>query len=539
MSSDKSGTDNIQWKGRYYNSLEQLEHKELEWQRIEGLLRQCILRLTLAADDSDEQLSQQMGDLRRAIKKGTESVNLSTAMDGLSKSISRLDSVRKERSILPTTEVFMRELINSLSVPQPLSEKAELLLKAFHEESFNHKEWLKELNALIAETVQHPCEPKHENTSSKSLIGRLFSGKSVVQSTQGVASSSRDDIPPVHEVLRQLLEELPLPAVLHPKAEKLQISLAMGLPPGGVTDVLKAIADLVAEMRIQVQDEKRGVEEFLKQLTVNLKQLDTGFQESVANQQGLFKEGADLDTAMKAQMQAIEGSVKEVNELETLKEMIQHRVIEIREHMDGFHQAVDNRYKIAERKNNELKMQIGRLEKETAVLRKRIKKESRQAQMDPLTGINNRLAYDEWIEKEYKRWQRYPYGLVMIVWDVDNFKSVNDTYGHQAGDKVLRVIASMMSGLIRETDFIARYGGEEFVMLLPETTLDDAITLVEKIRSNIEHAEFHHNNKQVEVTISGGVSQFGEGDDPDAVFTRADRALYQAKAKGKNQWQCG
>lgn len=76
-------------------------------------------------------------------------------------------------------------------------------------------------------------------------------------------------------------------------------------------------------------------------------------------------------------------------------------------------------------------------------------------------------------------------------------------------------------------------------MLLPETTLDDAITLVEKIRSNIEHAEFHHNNKQVEVTISGGVSQFGEGDDPDAVFTRADRALYQAKAKGKNQWQCG
>ena len=538
MDSNKSGADSSQWKGRYYESLEQLEHKELEWQRIEGLLRQCILRLTLAADDADELLAQQLGDLRKAIRKGTESISLGAIMDELSESISRLDGIRKERATLPGTEVFMRELVNALSIPKDLSEKSESLLNALKEKNFDHKAWIAELNTLISETMCQPGE-QEVKVSSKGLISRLFSGGPEVGSKQTTVRSSRDDMPPVHEVLRQLLEELPLPAALHPKVEKLQISLAMGMPAGGVTDVLKAIANLVAEMRTQIQDEKREVQSFLKQLTVNLQNLDKSFQESMINQQGFFQDGADLGVAMKAQMHAIEGTVKEVNELDTLKAKIQQRVIDIRDHMDSFHRASESRYRITKQKNNELKIQIERLENETKELRERVKQESRQALIDPLTGINNRLAYDEWIEKEYKRWQRYPFGLVMIVWDVDNFKKINDTYGHQAGDKVLRVIASLMAEQIRETDFIARYGGEEFVMLFPETTLDDVITLAEKIRSNIEHAEFHHNNKQVSVTISGGISQFGEGDDPDAVFTRADLALYQAKAKGRNQCQCG
>jgi diguanylate cyclase len=246
------------------------------------------------------------------------------------------------------------------------------------------------------------------------------------------------------------------------------------------------------------------------------------------------EDGRALDAEVQVQMQGIEDSVRWAQNLEHLKQAVQERVATIRRHMEVFRNTEDERIERAEREVERLNARLRTLESETEALRGRIQQERSQALIDPLTEIANRLAYNERIAQEYARWKRYRSSLVFTVWDVDHFKRINDTYGHQAGDKVLKVVAKLLSTQVRETDFVARYGGEEFIILLPETDLAQARMVTEKIRAAVESCEFHYRGERVLITISCGLAQFREQDDPDTVFARADAAMYRAKAAGRN-----
>ncbi|MGH8260532.1 MAG: GGDEF domain-containing protein, partial [Steroidobacteraceae bacterium] len=181
-----------------------------------------------------------------------------------------------------------------------------------------------------------------------------------------------------------------------------------------------------------------------------------------------------------------------------------------------------------------LRIRIAELERESRNLQRSLKEEQRLAAMDALTGIPNRAAYDERIEHEYIHWQRSSAAISILVWDIDRFKTVNDAYGHRAGDKVLRVVGQHLAQHVRGTDFVARYGGEEFVMILVGTTADQALVAADKIRAGIARIGFHFRNKPVTVTASCGIATFRGDDTPDSVFDRADHALYRAKDAGRN-----
>jgi diguanylate cyclase len=161
--------------------------------------------------------------------------------------------------------------------------------------------------------------------------------------------------------------------------------------------------------------------------------------------------------------------------------------------------------------------------------------ERRQAQLDPLTGIHNRLAFDERINSEIQRSKRYEEPFSLLVVDIDLFKKINDSFGHLAGDKVLKALAKRLEKNVRDVDLVARYGGEEFVILLPNTTLAAAHLVAEKTRAIVERAGFHHDGQPVAVTVSGGISQFRHEDDAASLFKRADDALYAAKKAGRNR----
>ena len=168
-------------------------------------------------------------------------------------------------------------------------------------------------------------------------------------------------------------------------------------------------------------------------------------------------------------------------------------------------------------------------------MRNNLKVAHDKASRDPLTGLPNRLAYDERIALEQSRWLRYKSPLTLIIWDIDLFKLINDNFGHKAGDKTLTLVAQLIFNNCRETDFIARFGGEEFVMLLPNTLSEQAFILAEKIRTLISNSGFNYNGKSIKLTISCGISEFAEGDEFEAVFERADQALYQSKEQGRNK----
>lgn len=153
---------------------------------------------------------------------------------------------------------------------------------------------------------------------------------------------------------------------------------------------------------------------------------------------------------------------------------------------------------------------------------------------DSLTGVANRLAYEEQFHQEFQRWKRFGNPLTFLIWDIDHFKQINDRYGHAVGDEVLREVAQQLNSRLRSTDFVARYGGEEFAMLLPGADIETALTLAEQMRCSIAKSGFNHDAIQISVTLSCGLASFQPGDSLQSVFKRADQALYQAKKTGRN-----
>lgn len=157
-----------------------------------------------------------------------------------------------------------------------------------------------------------------------------------------------------------------------------------------------------------------------------------------------------------------------------------------------------------------------------------------QASHDKLTGLFNRNKFDEIFAKEIKRTKRYKNELSVIIFDIDNFKMVNDTYGHQIGDEVLKEISKIALDNVREQDITTRWGGEEFFILLPQTNLSGAVIVANKIRTSTQNHIF--TEKSLKITASFGVAQFCiENDDEKTIITRADELLYEAKRTGKNK----
>ncbi|MBL8196727.1 MAG: diguanylate cyclase [Blastocatellia bacterium] len=159
-----------------------------------------------------------------------------------------------------------------------------------------------------------------------------------------------------------------------------------------------------------------------------------------------------------------------------------------------------------------------------------------QATRDPLTGLSNRNYFRNELKKFVSLSARYNRALSVIMLDIDFFKKINDTYGHDVGDNVLKSVAEILMRHVRTHDVAARFGGEEFVMLLPETSLGGAVVVAERIRTAVENVDFNSAGCRHNVTISIGVAEYlGDGTDVEEVIKKADEALYKAKSSGRNR----
>jgi two-component system chemotaxis response regulator CheY len=163
---------------------------------------------------------------------------------------------------------------------------------------------------------------------------------------------------------------------------------------------------------------------------------------------------------------------------------------------------------------------------------------SRQARTDPLTGLHNRLKLSEDLEQLHVRSLRYGEDYSLAMCDVDNFKTYNDIYGHQAGDLALRAVAAALLSTVRESDGVYRFGGEEFLLVLPKQSLGGAKALVERALDAVRDASIAHaGDPSGQLRLSAGISAFAPGNHVDAetLLGEADGALYSAKARGRNR----
>jgi len=156
----------------------------------------------------------------------------------------------------------------------------------------------------------------------------------------------------------------------------------------------------------------------------------------------------------------------------------------------------------------------------------------RLAVTDKLTGLYNRTKLDDLLQYELDRSQRFGHSFGMVIMDIDHFKNINDSYGHQVGDEILMTLASLIKEHLRSTDKAIRWGGEEFIIIYLETTIDDVLGLAEELRLKIEKHRFETVGS---VTASFGATRYEKGDTISSIIKRADKALYMAKSCGRNR----
>ena len=155
---------------------------------------------------------------------------------------------------------------------------------------------------------------------------------------------------------------------------------------------------------------------------------------------------------------------------------------------------------------------------------------------DELTGLSNRRCFDTSFEKEFLRAKRYNNKLTLVMFDIDFFKQVNDTYGHQCGDYILKQVSNAALQTFRKTDSVFRFGGEEFTVLLTETDIEKAIIPLERFRKTVETLNLSYQNQPIHITVSIGAFQLDENIfSKEEFLQKADEALYEAKNSGRNK----
>ena len=345
-----------------------------------------------------------------------------------------------------------------------------------------------------------------------------------------------DSVIAVAEAIKQFFLQLDPPADLKQRVAELEqfYSERTG-DVDGLVHCLNALAEVVAEICNRLAFQRDELESFFSQLANRLQDLDSGIKKTSSLYNESQESNAKMGKAVSDEVTGIKTSIENTSDLSNLKEEIQTRLDAIDNHVQGFRDAEKNRFNEAQNVIAELTEKVSLLEENSVQLRNKLEETQQKALRDVLTGIPNRQAYEERLAEEIARSKRYGAALTMVVWDIDNFKNINDTFGHAAGDRVLKVIASLLSERVRETDFVARYGGEEFVTLMPETELDVAMKVADKLRMDIEQTPFHFRDTRVPMTISAGLAQYQAEEIANNLFERADAALYKAKQAGRNQ----
>jgi diguanylate cyclase len=336
----------------------------------------------------------------------------------------------------------------------------------------------------------------------------------------------------VAQVLGDLLRQIEAPPGLESLLAELTVRIGSGLNWYELVPTLEQVSVVVLTL---LEQERGQFQSFLLGMNQKLAELHQVLALSRQHHEGRAADETQFDSALRGEVAAIGERIVQAVDLDLLKSEINSRLEAIIGAMDRRQQSERLRDAAMQEQLQRLAARVRDMEVSAEEVGRHLAEQRRLALLDSLTQLPNRRAYEERIRQEYERWQRYGRPLALALCDVDNFKVINDSFGHLAGDKVLRIVARTMRNRLRKADFMARYGGEEFAILMPETTAEEALAAIEEIRIAIAESPFHFRNQPVPITLSAGISALQRGDERDDLFERADAALYSAKQNGRNR----
>ena len=341
------------------------------------------------------------------------------------------------------------------------------------------------------------------------------------------------------EFILNLIDHVELPEETATRLEKIKQQIYRDGDQADMDRVLRDITGVINDANKKLQGEFQDIRRYISQVVGQLGQLNDYLTGSIRDHRMSYNESRKLNEDVIKRNESLRIKIDSGSNLEEIKQCVNLHIETVNQNLKARLESESKSHVKVDRQMQAMQRELRGTKQQCDALKEKLHKARQKALHDALTGLPNRLAFDDRLADELVRYERYQHPLTLAVLDIDHFKRVNDTYGHKAGDKVLKAMAEVCSDHIRQSDFIARFGGEEFVMLLPNTGLRDALNAMDKLRAVIEDCHFHYNEQTVPITVSIGLAEFRPEDDPDTVFQRADAALYAAKDSGRNRCQTG
>jgi diguanylate cyclase len=481
------------------------------------ILAQFVSRLSLACKGVDVDLDNRLAKLRTELNRGTDLEKLLPFIEATSDNLKLLES---------------RHQADIQSMQQGLADAGKLL----QQQKGLPDQLRRDLRQLLGKVGQ-PSATVHAFLPHLTELAKLY--QNVLQAKQQLADSDDDDDVRYGHICRQisveltnLLSELAFAEESAAEIDEIRLSLLGKLP---IDALLEACLKTIGIIISSINRERQSAEHFLLKLNDALTSVQQSVVSSLSASTDLKQKMQVLNQQIELQIDHLSHVSQKATSLEQLKLLVSDKLTAITGSLREKEQLEQQERQQLLLTLGNMEQRLGELETDAGTFKKRIAEQNFRSLQDALTAIPNRAAFDERYQLEIKRWQRYKKPLCVVLADVDHFKNINDSYGHSAGDKTLKVIAKTLKLNLRETDFIARYGGEEFIMLFPETELAELEKRLNALREKIGKIPFKFKNVSVPITISFGATRFTEQDTNRSAFDRADEALYEAKKAGRDK----
>ncbi len=553
----KTSPDN-EMKKIYEKSVRLLNDKEARLTDMQQVLKKAVIRLSLASRSDNEQVNNVLTEIKASVDDPVDVNSLNKNLDHLFLLInhadyhtgtsektaisSYLNKQLKDHEAAHLSDEVVAKIKYLVAKKLPDDKASAELIKILNKFSKRKEQYSENINVFIkdiTDSTDFTFDTNGIKTSEimQQLAIELADYIDTLKSDNNVSAASDDNLQEninVKHVLNEIVNQLTLPA----SSEKAKFKLVKAINRSDnktEKGIIKKLVQLVNQSISSVEQEKQDLETYLTKISTQLVDIESFMHVIRRDNDESKSRSLSLTDSVETGFSSIEETITQSTDLTVLKQDVSTNLTEIRKHVEDYKHSEEVKKDISSQSYAKIIEELSRSQKESEKLQAQLHESKIQLLRDPLTGVANRLAYDERIIVEFNRWKRTNTPLCLALWDIDHFKKINDRYGHGVGDRVLKLFADIIQSRIRKVDLFARIGGEEFVLIMPDTSIENALNLNNTLRVMLEECNFHYEGQHCQITSSVGLAEFRRGDEADIVLERADKALYHSKNNGRNQ----
>jgi len=526
-------------KSRLNSAINARSELENEFSAQSILLTGFIGKLSQACKGTDILLDNKLANLRTTLKTSTCFTDLEKDINTVSKLL-RQHSLKNDKNRIQIHEQLNHSgtgLQKVKNFPMQSRRQLQALITQAEESQSSLVQYIPLMSEFIAfyesiihEQINLPAE-QSQNIKKPVAVNKINN----VETEEVLDKSSLIEQSAPKELLGRFSSILN--TLVISKKHKADISKIKSSLHGQVTNqILMTTCLNVFDFMIEdLEHERSRAKVFLSTLSDTLTSVQVSVSATISSSSECSEQHAKINQELSDKIKEVSMGINDAGSLTEMKVDVNDKIQQIAKTLQNKAKLEDKQRSTMHDRLNSMSAQVEKLEQQSKIFEKRIQEVTAKSFQDALTKLANRASFDEYFAKELVRFHHKQFDLAISVIDLDDFKRINDTFGHTAGDKTLQVIAETLTKVMGKDVFISRYGGEEFVIIFKD---NDKITVMNKLnmlRKKVASLPFTFKGTRVSITLSIGVTLIQRDDIVHSAFERADTALYRAKSEGKNK----